>query len=427
MKKALIITYFFPPALSVAGARVFSWATYFKSYGIHPTVVTRHWKGDESKWADLTNFNDRPIDYTRFPEYDIYRLPSEKIRGINFYRRYLSRLKVTSKIFHFVINALGHFNSEANARSAFSDFLLAHLKKNHYDLIIVSSPPLNLIRLAVELKRKFSIPVHIDFRDLWNNNYLKNAYVPSFSTKWIDFFKKIYINKWMKFANSASTVSKPIADYLENAFSREFWVLTNGFDEILYLNKDRKTSENFRVSILGSYYSSQNMDLLINGLLLFIKDKKINEITIFIVGLNVHSVVYDKVLNALPAEMIIKIDRVDANKAAQYVINSEVILHSSWRGFKGIYTTKIFDFIASGNNILMAPGDDDVADALIVETNTGKIAENAEQVAEYLEIWYREWEKSGIITFGGNKELIKKYGRKVIAEKFAFLLKQIFE
>ena len=424
LKKALIITYFFPPAQSVAGARAFSWAVNFKSSGIHPTIITRHWKGDETKWADLTKSQSGVLEYEQLPEYDIYKLPTDRITGLKIYDKYFSNSKAASKLIFFFLNVLGHFNTEAETRTSFKTFLKNHLKNNNYDILIVSSPPLNIIRLAVELKKEYNIPLHIDFRDLWNNEYLDAAYVPSFKVNLFDGLKLYYLKKWLKAAGSISTVSKPIAGYLEKMFNKQIWVLTNGFQEELYKDLQWEAGEKFRISLMGSYYRQQKLEILIDGLKIFLKGKKPVEVTVLLLGLHVNESILNNVLQQLPAEFINVIDRVEAQDAAKYAVNTDIILHAAWSGYKGIYTTKLFDFVASGNNILMAPGDHDVADALINETGTGKIAWDAEQVAEYLENWFMEWKTTGKIVYHGNRSLIAHYNRKLITEEFAIKLKE---
>lgn len=426
MKKVLIVSYFFPPAQSVAGARVFSWATSFKEFGLQPTIITRHWKGDEANWNELTGDQNGEIQYEQLRDYDIYKVPSKKIQVLRIYTKYFPGSKIISKIIYFLINMFGHFNPEADARSSFRLFLFAHLKDHKYDFMIVSSPPLNSIRLAYELKKKFNLPVHVDFRDLWNNGYMNADFKPGFRMRLIDWFKKIYLISWMKSADSASTVSEPIADFLEKTFNRKLWVVTNGFEEDLYLNIHKRHREKFSIFLMGSYYEKQNIDILLKGVLLFIKNKNTNDILISIVGLNINAGVNEKVLSALPQEFIEAKNRVSNREAAQLAIDADVILHVPWQGFKGIYTTKLFDFIASGNNILMAPGDNDVSDNLINKTQTGKIANDEEEVANCLENWFNEWKSTGRIVYHGNKQVINKYRRKQLAEQFAAYLKDIY-
>ena len=379
--------------------------------------------GNEKTWNDLTKHHEGAMVYEKCSGFEVYRLPSRKLKILEFADAYFPKSGIVSKLIYLLINALGYFNAEADANASFRKILFEHLQSNKYDVIIVSSPPLNLIRLASDLKKRFNIPVHVDFRDLWNNGYLNEEYVPPFNLKWIDHFKRRHISRWMKQIDSYSTVSAPIANYLNTIFKKNCWVLTNGYDQDLYDFKNRKANEKFTITLMGSYYAAQQMDYISNGLTDFLKDKLAEKVKILLVGLNVHIEVLNVVEKVLPGAFITIVDRVNTDEAAATAINSDVILHASWKGYKGIYTTKLFDFIASGNNVLLAPGDDDVADALIKETGAGRIAENEGQVADILEEWYLEWISKGVVKYNGRIEEIKKYGRKNIALQFAELLK----
>ena len=44
MKKILILTYDFPPYVSVGGLRPYSWYKNFKEFNFDPIIVTRQWE-----------------------------------------------------------------------------------------------------------------------------------------------------------------------------------------------------------------------------------------------------------------------------------------------------------------------------------------------------------------------------------------------
>jgi Glycosyltransferase Family 4 len=426
VKKILLVSYFFPPVNSVAGLRAASWAKYFKDYGLSVTVVTRHWSGEEMNWSDLTADVNQEIAYSKEEKYDIYKLPSRKLKSISFFKDNLLKIPLFSKLFYVVINALGYFNAEADAFASFSKFLQKHLKENKYDLLIVSSPPLNLIRLASDLKRISNVPVHIDFRDLWNNGYLNPEYKPPFNLKWIDWFKRYYIKRWLLQANSVSAVSAPIADLLKYVYSGKIFVLTNGYDDDAFKGIQKVPSSKFRFSLIGTYYKEQSYDILVNGLLRFLKRVSPDEFVINLVGVTINDSIVSLFKSSLPNEYLNIIDRVGPEEAVQYTVSSEVLFQSAWKGYKGIYTTKLFDFMASGNNILIAPGDNDVIDELVNKSKTGMVVNNVDDFEEALIGWFKEWKKKGQPDYFGKKEVIAMSSRKLLTEKFAGWLKETY-
>ncbi|MEP7265716.1 MAG: hypothetical protein ABI772_14520 [Bacteroidota bacterium] len=422
MKKCLLITYFFPPVNAVAGLRAGSWANHFHEYGVFPTVITRHWSGNESKWSDLTGDTGSEITYEEFPDYNIYRLPSSKLKAIELFRNNLLKIPLFSKLFYFIINLLGHFNVEADARKSFREFVEEHLKSNSYDLIIVTSPPLNLIRLAAEINKISGIPVHVDFRDLWNNGYLNADYHPPFTLRYIDRFKKNYIQRWLKNVSSVSAVSAPIGDVLRSIYKGNLLIITNGYDETLYENAEKKISSRFRFALVGTYYMQQDFSILIDGLKEFLKDKKTDEVLINLIGVSIHNDVARLLKNALPANFVEMHDRVNTMDAVNYMVNSEVLFQAAWKGYRGVYTTKLFDFMASRNKVLIAPGDDDVIDEIVERTGTGSIANSASDFVHILNQWFEEWKSTGKIAMNINEEELQKYSRRRGAEALAKII-----
>jgi hypothetical protein len=61
MKKVLIISYYFPPYNGVPGWRPYSWSKHFHKSNIYPTVITRHWDGNENTWVDSIKESDAPL------------------------------------------------------------------------------------------------------------------------------------------------------------------------------------------------------------------------------------------------------------------------------------------------------------------------------------------------------------------------------
>lgn len=419
MKKILLISYYFPPVNSVAGLRAWSWAKNFKDGNIDVTVVTRHWSGNETKWSDLTVNGDEEVVYETLDKYDVYRLPSKKIKGISLLEKNLLRISFFSKLFYISINALGIFNAEADGYSSFRRFLKTHLKKNHYDRVIVTSPPLNLIRLAAWISKTFSISVHVDFRDLWNNGYLHPGYQPPFNLKWIDRFKRFYIKKWLLHADGVSAVSEPIAEKLKYIYDGEVKVITNGFDDEVFERMNKVASSQFRFSMVGTYYPQQSFEILIKGLNNFLQDKTPAEFVVNLVGVTAHDEVINLLRNSLPAPFLNIVDRVNADEAVEYVVNSEVLFQAAWKGYKGIYTTKLFDFIASGNYVLVAPGDDNVIDEVIQNTESGFIAHSEEEFTTILQRLFDQWKSTGVLVNNKRDDEVAMFSRRKIALDFA--------
>jgi len=52
VKKILILTYDFPPYVSVGGLRPYSWYKFLKDYDIYPIIITRQWENKYGSYLD---------------------------------------------------------------------------------------------------------------------------------------------------------------------------------------------------------------------------------------------------------------------------------------------------------------------------------------------------------------------------------------
>ena len=78
MKKILILCYFFPPNTQIGSWRPYSWAINFHLYGLYPTIITRHWTGDEISRKDLTKEINLPITIENEKNFRLIKLPYKK-------------------------------------------------------------------------------------------------------------------------------------------------------------------------------------------------------------------------------------------------------------------------------------------------------------------------------------------------------------
>lgn len=425
MQKVLIITYYFPPVKGAAPWRPFSWAKEFKQYGLEPTVLTRHWKGNESHWDDFVKENNTPPTYNENEDYTIYHLPSAKLPVLKLVENNLLRLKLFRKGFYFLSHLSGYHNTEADAYSSFKKFLINHLATVKYDYILITYPPSNLLRLLPLLKKISTAKLILDIRDLWNNHTLDINYNPAINQKVIDASSEYYAKKYLKLCDLITVVTPSFIPTIKKLSSKKCTVVYNGFEHYLFEEIKKEASEKFRISYIGNLYSNMKLELIIAGLNMFLKDKDSQKVIIKFIGLGSSSLMNTKILNAIPNEFLHIEPMVEKEKAIKHTKNSEVLLQYGWKGFKGMIGTKTFDYIASGNNILLAPNDLDIVDDLLKTTNTGKSVDTAIQFAETLNQWYGEWLATGQLTYDGNKEEIAIYSRQNQARLMASLIKNI--
>ena len=99
-------------------------------------------------------------------------------------------------------------------------------------------------------------------------------------------------------------------------------------------------------------------------------------------------------------------------------------MKKGWKGWKGIYSGKIFEYLGAKKNILIAPNDGDVLEKLINYTNSGKLANTPQEMTAILSNWYSQWKRHEIEYHGIDKR-INEFTRESQAEKVLQLLTSV--
>jgi hypothetical protein len=100
----------------------------------------------------------------------------------------------------------------------------------------------------------------------------------------------------------------------------------------------------------------------------------------------------DKIKAAIPAANLLLTNPKLRLEALSMTARSHVLYYIGWKGYRGIYSGKIFEYLGLQRNILLAPSDNDVNAALIDETKSGKVADTIEEMVAVLSGWYQRVE-----------------------------------
>ena len=421
----LILSYYYPPCTGVAAYRPLSWAKDFHQHGYHPTILSRHWNGKENNWADYLKENKQKVSVSSEENARIIRLPYKQHLLIKLAENRWSRLFMISKLIYFWMAIVGKIHAEVDAEGCFEKYLDQHLQTEKYAFLVVTSPPLNIIRLAYKMNKKHKIPYVVDFRDSWNNLLLGEKYKPSVKENFYNNLKEYYLKKWLKKSTFLITVTPAIEQLLAKISSKPVEIITNGFQLEAYRHSNSKPSTSvFTVSVIGTIHPMQDISMMLSGLNLFLKNKDPNTVRINFVGLESSPEMAVLVRNSLPSNFITISPRVTKKEAIALTLEANILLFPSYKGYKDYFTAKIFEYIGAERNILMVPGNHDLVDALLIKTKTGKIAYSEMEFNLIMEEWLTEWKETGTLLYHGKKEEITYYSREnqtaLLCKKFDF-------
>jgi hypothetical protein len=117
--------------------------------------------------------------------------------------------------------------------------------------------------------------------------------------------------------------------------------------------------------------------------------------------------------------------RMPKQELAEFYKQSDLLLATGFKGIKGWYPVKIFEYCNAGIPILLCPSDKDVMEKLIIDLNAGHIAQTKEECIAILtkivkdKLAGKNWETTI------NREELKKFSRENQTQALARILDKI--
>ncbi|MBX3243609.1 MAG: hypothetical protein KF685_03965 [Acidobacteria bacterium] len=389
-------------------------------------MATRHWLGTETL-ADTETPVKTPVTITKTPSHTILQMPymarfsmfSEKLSEFPFIR---DLMVLSRKVF------FGRLEVHNDA-SEFLPYLREYIRTEKIDCILVTLNPFVQAWVGYRLSKEFSMPLVVDFRDLWSNKYLSSSSKKTVSEKINYYISRFYMRRWLKKASLISAVTNGVLDHVRLVAPQKSTVVAaNGFEKDLFQNiTTYENKRKFIFSVVGSLYPHQEFDVLIQGMRKFLSDKKSDEISVEFVGVNQFPEVAQMLEKSIPKEFTSFISRVPRKDALRKMASSDVLFYIGWKGYKGIASGKIYEYLAAKRNILIAPNDNDELERILTYTNAGKLADSPEEFAQIMNEWYAEWKENGFLKYYGKEALINEFTRENQASILVGEVKKLLE
>lgn len=422
--KALIIAYHFPPLDTIVSShRAASWFDEFPKKNTITVVITRHWtKEPVTNPSFLIKECLNPIEVVKHQNNKIYHLPFRnsslfKLSNINIDGNYK---RVRKRFLEIIGLFSGKFTNEVDVCFAFYPFLKKIISVEKPDVIIATVHPISTLRLAWKLNKKYKIPIIVDFRDHWNNLIFSN-FKFSLRAKFYFFIQKKWIQYFLRNVSLISAVNNEILKDISKICNAPGILLHNGFEESIFKNIEpiKYDIPIFKIALIGVVYHYHCVDLIIDGINQFIEKMKSKKNFQFqFIGQEYFKDVADKIKSNVNNDYLLITNRIVRKKALGFMKQAEILFYSGIPDAKGIYSGKIFEYLASNKNIVIFPGDGDVLDELMKETQAGTSVNSPEAFSNYLLDKYKEWSTTHNLKYYGNQNVINKYNRSFQARYF---------
>jgi len=419
MKKILIISYHFPPNTAVGGLRIQGLAKYLREFGWEAIILT-------TALPDNSNTQFRVI---QTPYYDVIGVwkkrfglkPDEGVKK----QFGISTSKNKRSLVDFILTFLSEFIAYPDAQKGWYNYAVEAgselLSNESIDAMISSSKPETCHLIANKLKSKYKIPWIADLRDLWTKNYYYN-YSPIRKLR----EKRLEIKTLSK-ADALVTVSVYLAEKLSTLHKgKHIYVIPNGYDPDEMNISPVDLTTKFTITHTGSLYQGKRDPAkLFEAIRDLISEEKLNpnEIEVRFYGPPEDWLENDIERYGLQNN-VNWYGIIPRKVALEKQKESQLLLLLLWDHPEeiGVYTAKIFEYLAAQRPILAIGGPKGVVKDLLAETNAGVYATSVGDVKKALKNFYDEYKLKGNVEYKGERAKIDKYSQREMARKFAEVL-----
>lgn len=425
-KKILIITYYWPPAGGPGVQRWLKFAKYLPDFGWNPVIYTP--ENPSYPLVDESLLKDVPqnIEMVKTKIWEPYQL-AEKLNKSNKKfkagqfdvgknQSWKSRLSIWVRGNFFIPDARVFWVKPS------IKFLEQYLKENKIDVVVTSGPPHSLHLIGLGLKKKLpGIKWIADFRDPWTEiSYYKHLKL----TKSSDRKHRLLESTVFKTADITLATSYTDAENFRKAGANAVCI-TNGFDETDSTKKISETgSENFTLSYIGVLEQLRNPENLWKSLTTLVKENPefARNFTLKFAGR-----VDDRILQNLESgelkNHILNLGYLSHDKAVEEMEKSSLLLITNFpnESSKGIIPGKIFEYLASGKQIIsFGPEDADVS-RILNETGAGKhfSYHDSERVKNFILEKFELWKQGNL---SDNTRNIEQFSRRNLTGKLTEIL-----
>lgn len=418
MKKVLVVSYYYAQGEVIGSIRIRGLIQHLAQFGWAPTLLTVSPDQSIRRASNIIYTPMKPAD-PLFPELfnidpdvpfkEQFSVPAN--RSLTSFLEYA--LKVYKEVIYYPDEQKGWY-SHAIAEGS------RELKQNHYDAILSSSMPYTSHVIARELKRRHGVPWIADFRDLWTqNHFFKHSTIRRL-------FETRLERKTIERADAITTVSEPLAGKLSALHEGiPVFTITNGFDPDL-LNHGYPASTCFNIVYTGKIYDGKQDPVPLFVALRSLIDERLVDPSVVRVDFYGHQSdwIYDEISKYDLGKNVFLHDIVTRDRSINLQRNAQILLLLTWNDpdEKGIYTGKIFEYLAAQRPILSIGDKGSVVDDLLLRTRAGVSLTDPAEISSYLRGCYRDYLSSGCVQYHGEVDKIQRYTHVEMAKKFATVL-----
>lgn len=298
------------------------------------------------------------------------------------------------------------------------------MKHEQFDVILSSSPFPTSHVIAAELKKRCGLPWVADFRDPWTQNhcYPYGALRKYFETK-------LELNT-LSHADAMIAAAPAYAKKQQDFHKKHTFVIVNGFPPESLGGALVGLADRFTITYTGQIYiGKQDPEKLMGVIEKLISQGVIKPDTIEVRFYGTRQNWLDDLIAKYNLRGVVKqYGVVSRFESWQKQKESHVLLLLNWEDpkEKGVYPSKMFEYLAAGRPVLATGGNQgDDLEKILAETTAGFYAPTIKEIEASILSFYKEYYQSGTVSYSGDSREIQKYSYLEMAKNFAQVLDQV--
>lgn len=424
LKKALIITYYWPPAGGPGVQRWLKFVKYLPDFNIEPIVYIPENPNypliDESLKSEVSD----GLTIIKLPIREPYKLAGlfSKKSSKTISKGIISEKNKQNIIEKILLYIRGNFfipDARKKWIKPSVSLLSKYILKNDIKTIITTGPPHSLHLIGLQLKTKLGVRWLADFRDPWTTiGYHKQLKLTKKSQETHKRLEREVLNTADQIIVTSSVTKKEF----ENITRKPIEVITNGYDyeSVGKVELDSK----FSMAHIGSLLSKRNPEVLwkalsdlINNREDFAKDFQLNFV----------GAVSEDVLNSIEknnlSDYIDNIGYISHNESIKFQKKSQILLLIEIDSEETICIIpgKLFEYMVSNRPIVAIGPKGSGVEKIIKETNTGNYFyyDDYESLKSTILTHYKAFKNSVLQSHAIG---LQKYSRKQLTASLSKLL-----
>jgi glycosyltransferase involved in cell wall biosynthesis len=399
-KHLVLVTTWFPPTNGVAVNRMDAFVKYLDKDKLDVSVITLK---KEASSLSLEVVNDSTV----------YRIANKSFLKLADFNKGHSRfIHIAKVLWNYLVRSVTKFPLSSWMKQVDLQLELIN-KQQPIDIILTSSAPLEAHLAAFPfLKNHQSVKWIADCRDELSLNPHVNE-----SAKVLNRSVEEYINQR---ASILTTVSMPIvADFQRLCPNVQVHEIKNGHHLDLPATSDYNFNKVFTIVYAGTFYGAQKPTHFFEALIQFLNfDDHSRKVHIQFIGTPQNfDVPYH---HNLTVEFVGQCTYQEACRYQQLADANLLVLAKMNR--PGVYSGKLFDYLAACKPIIAVVDANDVAADLIKECHAGYVADfdNVNEIETAIYAAYQDWNTKTVLNCDRAK--IEKLHRKYQVEKLNQLI-----